>query len=337
MDAVDQAILNALLVNLGYREGEQVALVSQSWSDEFESHRRTAFDLSYRLCSRMVDVFRKALIPVDWVTYRPKELRNGADATPELYGKIGSPDIVFMPTVFSLTHTAFRRALTGKGVRIASMPTFTLDMFAEGGPMRVDYCELDRKTREVADRLSHSRYVRVRGPDTDMVIEVDGENVHVSSGLLTKPGAWGNLPGAEAYAPPVHEGASHGFFTVPSGWGGSTPIPFPIMFHVKQGRFIRAQGGSAEAQTYIEQTIHPILFGAENYDVLAEIGIGTNTSLNADYITRKGWSTLVAEKIGGSAHFANGNSKAMGGVNDVPIHIDWVVDQVQMDYNFSPI
>jgi len=44
------------------------------------------------------------------------------------------------------------------------------------------------------------------------------------------------------------------------------------------------------------------------------------------------WSTLVAEKIGGSAHFANGNSLGMGGKNDVPIHIDWVVPGVELEF-----
>ncbi|MGB4704322.1 MAG: hypothetical protein WBI18_04510 [Candidatus Saccharicenans sp.] len=40
----------------------------------------------------------------------------------------------------------------------------------------------------------------------------------------------------------------------------------------------------------------------------------------------------MAEKIFGSIHFANGNSKGMGGRNDVPVHIDWVVPNVRAEY-----
>jgi leucyl aminopeptidase (aminopeptidase T) len=82
--------------------------------------------------------------------------------------------------------------------------------------------------------------------------------------------------------------------------------------------------------------IKPILFSQPDFDVMAELGIGTNPNINADYIARKGWTILTAEKISGSAHFANGNSKAMGGKNDVPIHIDWVVPNVTIHYDFKP-
>ncbi len=336
MNKTDEAILQALKINMGYQAGEAVAVAGQLWNDRFDPLYKPAFERSLRLGETMAEVFRRAGVSTGWVTYVPEEARNGADATPELYEKAGRPDILFMPTAFSLTHTPFRRSLTEKGVRIASMPNFTLEMFSEGGPMSVDYRELDRRTREVAEKLRAGRFVQISGPGTSMVVEVDTDHIHVSSGLLTRPGAWGNLPGAEAYAPPVHEGRSHGYFTVPAGWGGTRPLPFPFTFHVERGRFTRIDGPSEEARRYMEENIHPLIWGANDFDVLAELGIGTNPSLNRDYILRHGWSTLVAEKIGGSAHFANGNSKSMGGVNEVPVHIDWVVDQVEITYDFRP-
>lgn len=334
MHSIDQSILNALHINMGYQGGESVVIVSQEWDPSFDAKYAPAFDRSRLLCRRMWEAYRQAGIPVEWIPYVPLELRNGADAVPELRKRMGDPQVVFLPTVFSLTHTAFRRGLTEQGIRVASMPGFTLDLFEEDGPMSVDYRELDRITREVAARLGSGRCLRVTAPGTDMLVEVDTANIHVSSGLLTRPGAWGNLPGAEAYAPPVHEGKSRGHFTVPAGWGGTAPTPYPLQFHVEQGRFTDVLGETPEARDYIEKNIRPLLFGRQDFDILAEIGIGTNRSLNAGYVSRKGWSTLVAEKIGGSVHFANGNSRAMGGQNDVPIHIDWVVDQACIDYDY---
>ena len=165
-----------------------------------------------------------------------------------------------------------------------------------------------------------------------MVVEIDRENVHVSSGVLDTPGKWGNLPGAEAYAPPVHLGKSNGFFTGPAGWGGNAPLPYPLRFTVQGGRFVSVEGENPEAEKFAEEKVRPHLFGAPGYEVLAELGIGTNPNLTAEYIAKKGWSALTAEKIAGSAHFANGNSFSMGGKNDVPVHIDWVVPGVKLEF-----
>ena len=100
---------------------------------------------------------------------------------------------------------------------------------------------------------------------------------------------------------------------------------------------ITAVNGS---QDYVDSIIKPQIFGGENYNLLAELGIGTNPIITAAYIAEHGWSPLLAEKIIGSAHFANGKNtyaddKAKGiilGGNEVDRHIDWVVPGVRIEY-----
>lgn len=330
MDKIDQAILNSLKVNMGYKKGERVAIIMQEWNPKFGREVLSRFEKGRTLCLRMFEVFKKAKVDVELISYTPEEGRSGVDAPQELYERIGFREIIFMPTVFSLTHTNFRRVQTEKGSRIASMPGFTLEMFEEGGPMNVDYQILHEKTVEIAENLKRSKYVRIVAEETDITVEIEPELVHVSSGLLDKPGKYGNLPGAEAYVVPVHEGNSNGYFTVPEGWGGANPIKYKAKFFIKKGRFVDVNAESEEAQEYIEREIKPLIFGGEDFNILAELGIGTNPNITKDYIQKKGWNTLVAEKIFGSAHFANGNSKGMGGKNDVPVHIDWVVPDVKI-------
>lgn len=332
MNDTYRAIWHALTVNMGYREGEEVAIVLQEWRDDTPAGIREKLDRSRELGETMADCFAKNGALVSLYRYQPPLAQNGADAAPELYEQVGTPAVAFLPTVFSLTHTAFRRHLTSLGTRVASMPSFTLEMFAPGGPMDLDYQELHEQTRAMADRLAASPFVRITGPGTTMVVEVDTDHVHCSSGLLTARGAWGNLPGAEAYAPPVHLGRSRGHFTVPAGWGGNFPLPEPLTFRVEGGRMVEVTAESKAGLALIEERILPILRGGEGYDVLAELGLGTNQRLDGAYIAKHGWSTLVAEKIGGSAHFANGNSLSMGGRNDVPIHIDWVVPGIELEF-----
>ncbi|MGB9837095.1 MAG: aminopeptidase [Candidatus Saccharicenans sp.] len=332
MDRTELAILNSLKINLGYREGEKVAIIKQDWNPAFDEKYRRRFEESEALCLKMYEVFKKAGVDVELLSYRPEEPRSGVDATPDLYEKIGFKEIIFMPTVFSLTHTKFRKTQTDKGSRVASMPGFTLEMYEPGGPMDVDYNQLHRQTVAEAEKLRRSRYVRVTAEDTDITVEIDPALVHVSSGLLTEPGKFGNLPGAEAYVVPVHEGQSNGYFTVPAGWGGSAPLKFRARFFVEKGRFVEVRGDTPEAQEFIDKEIRPLIFGGKDYDILAELGIGTNPNITGEYVQKKGWNTLVAEKIFGSVHFANGNSKGMGGQNDVPVHIDWVVPGVKAEF-----
>lgn len=332
MNSIDQAIMNMLNVNMGYKEGETVAVVMQEWDNKLGKEVRPAFERSEALCKRIVEIYDKAGIGVELLSYVPSEARSGVDASPELYQNIGTKDIIFMPTAYSLTHTAFRKEQTQKGSRIASMPTFTLDMFEKGGPMDVDYSLINKQTEEIAEVLRNSKYVKVTGEGTCMWVQIDRDLVHVASGLITQEGEMDNLPGAEAYAVPVHEGNSNGFFTIPKGWGGVFPLEYDAEFIVLNGRIYGIVGETKKAQDYIDKVVKPEVFGGKDFNILAELGIGTNPNVDSDYIKEHGWSPLTAEKIIGSAHFANGNSFGMGGKNDVPVHIDWVVPNAKIRY-----
>jgi leucyl aminopeptidase (aminopeptidase T) len=331
----DKAILDALKINLGYKEGERVGIVVQKWCEAMGEDRKLQFEETEALCKEINRVFVENGITSKLIEYTPSEARNGADATKELYDKTNNVEVLFMPVVFSLTHTPYRKTQTAKGIRIASMPGFTIDMFDKGGPMAVDYELIHKKTTEIANLLKSGKYVKVEADGTNMVVEVMTETAHVSSGMLNKQGAYGNLPGAEAYIVPTHCGNSNGFFTVPANWGGNRPIKFKAKFFVKQGRIVDIQGETDEANKYIEQEVKPLVFGGEDFNILAELGIGTNPNITENYIKNHGWSTLTAEKIYGSAHFANGNSFGMGGANNVPVHIDWVVPNVTITYNYK--
>ncbi len=327
-----KAVLNALKVNMGYREGEKVGIVMQKPPAHTPEKIAEKFKKSEKLCLTMAEIFEKNEIDCKILDYTVKELRNGANATKELYDKTDYFDILFMPVVFSLTHTPFRKKQTEKGTRIASMPGFTLEMFEENGPMDADYQKIHKQTSKIAEKLSKSRFVKVKAEETDITVEIMSETAHVSSGLLNYKGAYGNLPGAEAYAVPVHKGKSNGYFTVKPGWGGQFPLKHKATFFVKNGVITEIKGETEEAQKYIDENIKPLVFGGENFNILAELGIGTNPNITEEYIRKHGWSTLIAEKIYGSAHFANGNSFGMGGKNNVPIHIDWVVPNVKIEF-----
>ena len=332
MNPIDRAMMNALNVNLGYRAGDTVGIVVQEWAPHLGDERRGKFDDALTLCMRMNSVFQANGVDTSLLSYVPPEARNGVDGIDDLYREASGMQILFMPTVFSLTHTPFRRAMTEENMRIASMPGFTLGMFEPGGPMDTDYRELASSTLAIEAKLKETRMVHVTGPETDMMVEIIPETAHASTGMLDQPGAYGNLPGAECYAVPREDGATAGYLTVPQGWGGPVPLPFPVRFTVEKARIVAIEGGDKQQQSWIDEHVKPSVMGQENFNVLEELGIGTKPNLTADYVAQHGWSILTAEKISGSAHFANGNSKGFGGSNDVPVHIDWVVPGVHIVY-----
>lgn len=331
MEKIKQAILNTLKVNLGHKQGESVAIVMQEFNSNFNEDFKILFEKSKKLCETMLEIYKNEGVDVELISYTPKIARNGVDADLN----IGEFDIVFMPTVFSLSHTNFRKKLSEKGCRIASMPGFTLEMFEEKGPMDIDYKEIEKITNEIAEKLRKSKFIRITAKGTDITVEVDQSLVYASSGLIQDKDEWGNLPGAEAYCVPVHLGKSNGFFSVPAGWGGQKPLKHAVKFVIENGRFVDFIGENKEAQEYIDEEIKP-LFVEENYDILAELGIGTNPNITNDYINKHNWTILTAEKVWSSAHFANGNSAGMGGKNDVEVHIDWIVPDVEIEYRYTP-
>jgi leucyl aminopeptidase (aminopeptidase T) len=230
--------------------------------------------------------------------------------------------------------------------------------------MDTDYKKIADYTIEIAEKMKNCDYIKVEGKGTLMIVGINKKLVDADTGLLAKNGMWGNLPGGEAYCVPSKN--SYGFLTVPKGWGGYFPLEHEATFFVNNGRFVRVlslneegkrilelakskivknsemiedlllslnlKGINKEAQNYLNGKVKPGVFGNENYDVLAELGIGTNYGITNETIKRFGWSPLLAEKIMNTAHFANGNNKEMGGDNDVDMHVDWVVPITKIDY-----
>ena len=253
MDKIDKAIMNMLMVNMGYKEGEKVAIIGQTWEPQLGEEYKQKMQNSIDLCERMFQVYSTNGINAALILYTPEKAQHGFDVSKFVYRGVENREIIFEPTTFSITHTPFTKAQEERGARVASMPTFTLDMFAENGPMNVDYKEIVEYTNKIVKHLKENKFARVEGPGTLINIEIDNKTAHSSDGLMTKPGESGNLPGAEAYAVPVHCGKSYGCLTVPKGWGGDVPLPCKTTFFVSDGKFIDVLALTDEGSDALEK------------------------------------------------------------------------------------
>lgn len=219
-------------------------------------------------------------------------------------------DAVVALSNYSTSHTAFRQLLTRLcGTRYASMPLF--DPFMLEGSMDVDWRALARRTRAVSRAVSGTVAAEVTTPHgTAISFSTRGRKAGLDTGILTRPGSFGNLPAGEVYLAPV-EGTAEGRLVLL--WGPTRRLDSPLTLTVKDGQVTGVDGEDA-----YRYELEKRLSEREENRNIAELGIGTN-----DRATRPD-NILESEKILGTVHIALGDNSAFGGAVKAPFHQDFV-------------
>jgi leucyl aminopeptidase (aminopeptidase T) len=211
---------------------------------------------------------------------------------------------------YSTTHTTFRDFLTRlTGARYASMPLFDVRMLH--GPMNVDFKALAKRTREMARAVSKADTVDVKTPNgTHMSFRRGNRKVYADTGLLTRKGAFGNLPAGEVFFAPL-EGTARGKMVLE--WAPTRRLNAPVVLAVKDGHVTDVSG---EEDFALE--LESRLSERRDNTNIAELGIGTNPNA-----TRPD-NILESEKILGTVHIALGDNSTFGGEVKTPLHQDFV-------------
>lgn len=219
-------------------------------------------------------------------------------------------DAVIALANYSTSHTRFRDLLTRVcGARYASMPLFELPMFE--GPMDVDWRHLAGLTKKVAARINRAVAVEITtGNGSCLTFSIKGRKAASDTGILTKPGSFGNLPAGEAFLAPV-EGTSKGELILE--WAPTRELKSPVTLIVKDG-LVKDVIGNEE---FVEQLRGKLAERVENSNI-AELGIGTNSR------AKRPDNILESEKIMGTIHIALGDNSSFGGNVKTPFHQDFV-------------
>lgn len=236
---------------------------------------------------------------------------HGTEPPAAIAAAMAASDVVLCPTQQSLSHTAARREANEAGARIATLPEVTDEMLAR--VMSADMPELRRRGAAVAAALDAASEARITCPNgSDLTLSLAGRIAIPDAGELHEPGAFGNLPCGEGFISPL-ETEGGGVLVVDGTIGGIGRVREPITVRVEGGRAVEATG--EEGARLLEMLRAP---GPEGTGV-AELGIGTNEKA---ILTG---NLLEDEKILGTCHVAFGASAGIGGVVQVPIHLDCVV------------
>jgi len=222
-------------------------------------------------------------------------------------------DVVLCPTTKSLTHTNARRAASAKGARVATFPGITEEIMIRG--LNADYKKIAALTNKLVKVFEKTKIVRVTSPNgTDITMDITGRKALPSKGLFHKKGESGNLPTGETYCAPL-EGKSNGVFVVDGSMAGVGMISSkPIKIVVENGIATSITGGS-EAKA-LNKMLAPYGLKGRN---IAEFGMGTNDK------AKLSGNILEDEKVMGTIHIALGDNKSMGGMVNVPVHLDGII------------
>jgi leucyl aminopeptidase (aminopeptidase T) len=324
-EQIRQGVLDMLQINMGLKEAEEILVVTDlltplQWSNLEDKELMLALERSM-LAKMVAEIARESYsqCKVEFYLY-PATGQHGTEPGEEVTRKMAQTDVVIAITTYSLSHTDARQHASQSGARVASMPLFEPQMFYPGGPMAVDYQQVARDTKAIAELLTTAQKVVIQSREgTDLSFSLAGRPGQVDDGIYTAKGAWGNLPGGEAYIVPV-EGTGEGQIVVPKGGGVDITEEMTLIFQEGWVREIRGGGKGGEKLHRLMQ------FDSDAKEHrcrrnLAELGIGTNPNAKSPL------NLLEAEKIKGTVHVAVGDNAHMGGQISCDLHEDFVLTQ----------
>jgi leucyl aminopeptidase (aminopeptidase T) len=221
-----------------------------------------------------------------------------------------SGHVVVALSNYSTSHTRFRDFLTRVcGCRYASMPLFDIAML--GGSMNVDWKALARRTVAVTRMVNKAETIEIRTPNgTLLTLSKEGRKALSDTGILTRKGAFGNLPAGETFLAPL-EGTAQGELVLE--WAPTRELQSPVTLVVRNGLVTEIKGKEP-----FSEVLGAKLKESTEHRNIAELGIGTNDR------ARRPDNILESEKILGTVHVALGDNSSFGGTVKTPFHQDFV-------------
>jgi leucyl aminopeptidase (aminopeptidase T) len=300
---LDRAVRAVVRDCLGVKQGEGVLVIANPATQH----------LGERMREEAADAGGDAVLALisERASHAAEPPRSVAEA-------MAAADVILAPTVQSLSHTAARKRASEAGARCATLPGVTEEMLAR--VMSADMEGLRRKGQAIAaalDRASEAHVTSERG--TDLRLDLSGRRAIPDAGELTETGAFGNLPCGEGFIAPV---GGNGTLVIDGSMAGVGLVDEPVELVIEGGHLTSARGGQGMA--FMELlTEH-----GEDGTNVAELGIGTNERAKLT------GEILEDEKILGTCHVAFGASAAIGGMVQVPVHLDCVVMKptVELDH-----
>jgi len=205
-------------------------------------------------------------------------------------------------------------------IGLADVQPIHFDLFLEA--MNINYKRMRKKASVIKKAWDNAKVIRVTTPaGTDITFEVEGMNAVTNIGEYHELGSGGNMPAGEVYIAPKGETGVNGIFVIDGSMktdSGARLVEEPIKVSVEKGMVTKVEGKQAHL---LEKTFEKFEDRAKYPDrirMICELGIGINPG--AVLIG----STIMDEKVLGTAHIAFGSNYWFGGDIKTIFHGDQV-------------
>lgn len=273
-------------------------------------------DSSTRAEGELLESRAKKITPKVTLIETPSLKMHGQEPAIEVSRAMLEANLCVGITAKSMAHTRARQMASTKGARYLSLPEYSLKLFADPS-IRADYKTRGLLARRVADAFTAGSAVEVSSvAGTRIKMKIDNRIGNCCPGYVKGPGELGSPPDIEANVSPI-ETSAEGIVVV----DGAIPYPTlgllskPVVLEIKSGRIVKMDG-----EPRVIQELDRLFRSAQSDKayILAECGVGLN-----DLATLTG-VMLTDEGAAGTMHFGFGSNSTVGGLNEVPFHLDFV-------------
>ena len=248
---------------------------------------------------------------------------HGAEPPEGLAELMKHVDVAVAPTSFSLTHTQARREASKHGVRIATMPMITEEMFTTGG-LTADFRGVYERIEKGFEKIRSAEDAHITTAlGTDLKMKITPSRWVKDTGIFHAKGQYGNLPAGELFLAP-DEGTANGMLVIDGAMAGVPELDEPIRITVKAGFAEEIEGGTAseKLRTILTEAGEKLKQAGGDPKLvynIAELGIGMNDK--AGVIN----NPLEDEKVLGTVHVAVGDNSTFGGTVQAGVHMDGII------------
>jgi leucyl aminopeptidase (aminopeptidase T) len=206
-------------------------------------------------------------------------------------------------------------AANNNKVKYFSLPDYTEEVMA-GKALLADFKAIKKVSEKIADLLTAASRIRITtAAGTDIEMDVCSRKANPAPGYCYGDILLASPPDAETNIAP-NELLTNGIAVI----DGSIPceeiglLTSPVKLEIRDGLVVGITGEESEMLNH--------LFDKQNNPkcrIVAEFGIGLNK------LAELTGSMLEDEGALGTVHLGIGSNKTIGGLNDVPFHLDHVI------------
>lgn len=232
-------------------------------------------------------------------------------------------DVLLAYTTMSVSHTKSVLEARSKGVRVASLPGITKDIYKRA--IDVDFKKMANYTNKLKEIFIKGEKVKVTSKKgTNITFLIKNRPIYELNAICTKKGDFINLPDGEMMVAPV-ENSMNGKIVIDLSMMPDQMTEYGIIgklenenitLNVENGEIINYSNNKAS------NILKNVIKSADkNANIIAEFAIGTNPK--AKIIG----NILEDEKVLQTCHFAFGSNTTFGGKNQSNIHLDGIIDK----------